>query len=322
MELKKGLIVSSGNFVGSRIERVGHRVLTPATEAGEKASFEALAAEIERITGISDFLSWDELREKEELQPIFNAIGGILRPPDLQVEIWGVAPPEGQTWGDIVEKIRKEEPFSVWVAIVGHQIPRSKVREKKEESTKEPETVAEAPVEEEKEMTKARWREKEESVIVLSAQLVTFNPAKTEKGETIWVGEYKPSTAHSVWAAYSHPALKEGEGKVLTPEEAEKLREEFVAEEAPESEEEVISLAEIEREEEERKKEEEREAWESLGEYLKEHGDVSSRSLLKKVLLKKLDELLTDILWKSRKGATGFFFRKSQEGRGRRHSRG
>jgi len=114
----------------------------------------------------------------------------------------------------------------------------------------------------------------------------------------------------------------------LTPEEAEKLREEFVSG-TPESEEEaeeveIVHLGALEeekmREERKREKMEDIEAWESLAGYLSDH--PLSRNLLKEVLLKKLDELLTDILWKSRKGATGFFFRKSQEGRGRRHSRG
>ena len=218
----------------------------------------------------------------------------------------------------------EEESFSLWVAIVGDQIPRSKVQEKGE-ATEAPKTVPEAPVEKEEEIAKARRGRREESVTVLSAQLVTFKPARTEAGETIWIGSFNPPAAYSVWTTHSFLSLEGGRKKKeeLTPEEAEKLREEFVSE-TPESEEEaeeveIVPLGALEEEEirEERKREkvEDIEAWESLAEHLREH--PFSRNLLKEVLLKKLDELLTGILRKDRKWATGFFFRKSQEGRGR-----
>ena len=219
MELRKGLIILDGVFVGPKIERVEYRELTPATEKREKESFEDLANAIEEITGVSDILSLEELQENEKLRPVYRAIGSIVSLSGLPFRLWGVAPSPGKSWDDIVKKIveveekmksgkmeevGEEESFSLWVAIVGDQIPSSKVQEKGR-ATEAPKTVPEAPVEKEEEIAKARRGRRGESVTVLSAQLVTFKPARTEAGEIIWIGSFNPPAAHSVWGNIQFP---------------------------------------------------------------------------------------------------------------------
>jgi hypothetical protein len=254
--MRKAIIIRPRPAVGGKI------VATPpeGVEA-EIATTQSLLGEMEMLFGAEGLLTIDELASKFPLvhAAIGNIIGGIEGLPKLALH--AVAPPQGWSWADIVEAIKEEKPFSLKVWLIG--VPQS--------------------------LEKARRRTVLSYSIPVMVGEVTFEPSNriatvgdTEVRE--FDGIFDPIEAYVRYVEYVERPIEEGKKRgVLTEEETERLREEFLEEEEREE----ISLEEL-KEEEERatREEEEREEEELVEQAIAQIGE--GRELLKHVLLSKV----------------------------------
>ena len=231
----------------------------PARIEAEIAATESFLDEMSKLFGAKGYLTIDELAEKYPLvhAAIGNIIGRIEKFPKLVLH--AVAPPEDKNWEDIVEAVKQKQPFSLKVWVVG--FPQS------------PEKAGRQVV--------LSYR------ILVMVGKVVFEPTdRTVKvGDTEvcqYDGVFDPVEAYTRYVKYTELPIREGRKKdILTEEEAEELREEFL-------EEEEISLEELEERAE--REEEEKEEEELIEQVIARIGD--SRKLLKHVLLSKITALL------------------------------
>jgi hypothetical protein len=260
--MKKAIIIRPRPAVGGEIVAT-----PPASLEAEIGATDPFLGEMSRLFGTEGYLTLDQLAEKypEVHAAIGNIIGRIEGLPKLVLH--AVAPPEGKNWSDIVEAVKNGQSFSLKVWVVG--FPQS--------------------------LEKARRRTILSYSIPVMVGEVTFEPSdrKVRVGDievAEYVGEFNPIEAYTRIVRYFELPIKEGgRGAILTEEEAEELKEEFLGEEREE-----ISLEELEEEEKEaERKEKEEEEEELVEQAISRIGD--RKKLLKHVLLSKIAVLLEKV---------------------------
>lgn len=272
LKMEKAIIIKPRPAVGGEIVAT-----PPAHVEAEIAATESFLDEMSMLFGAEGYLTIDELAEKypEVHVAIGNIIGRIEGLPKLVLR--AVAPPEGKNWGDIVEAVKQGQPFSLKVWVVGFPQSLEKARKQAVLSYRIPVMVGE----------------------------VVFEPSdRTVKVGDIEVRQYDgvfdPVEAYTRYVKYTELPIREGRKKdILTEEEAEELKEEFLGEE-----EEEISLEELEEEEERAaREEEEKEKEELVEQFISRIGE--DKKLLKQVLLSKIaalfEKIKTPILQKAKK---------------------
>jgi hypothetical protein len=222
-----------------------------------------------------NFLTLDQLDQKFPV--ISAAIGKVFGPLRKfgVVLLLGVAPPEGQNWEGIEGAITNQEPFSLRVLAHG--------------------------------FTRSSSGKREKAIFSYIVGKVEFKKTdrKVKVGDTE-VPEYEAVINRESVEVYplpfEEPSRRAGKD-VLTGEEAEELKEEFL-EEGKEEEREEISLEELAEEERRaEREEEEREEEELVEQAIARIGE--SKKLLKHILLSKIAALLervkTPLLQKAKK---------------------
>ncbi len=260
--MKKAIIVKPRPPVGSEIVAT-----PPAHLEAEIGATDPFLSEMSMLFGTEGYLTIGELAEKypEVHAAIGNIIGRVEGLPKLVLH--AVAPPEGKKWSDIVQAVKEGRPFSLKVWVVG--FPQS--------------------------LEKAKKRTTLSYSIPVMIGEVTFEPSdrRIKVGDTEvteYVGEFNPIGAYTRYVRYFELPIKgERRGAVLTEEEIEELREEFLGEEGEE-----ISLEELEEKEKKAEwEEEEREMEELIEDAIGKIG--GSKKLLKHVLLSKIAALLEEV---------------------------
>jgi hypothetical protein len=256
--MEKAIIIKPRPAVGGEIIAT-----PPAHVEAEIAATESFLDEMSMLFGAEGYLAIDKLAEKypEVHAAIGNIIGRIEGLPKLVLH--AVAPPEGKSWEDIVEAVKQGQPFSLKVWVVGFPQSLEKARRQAVLSYRIPVMVGE---------------------VVFEPTDRTVKVRDTEVRQ--YDGVFDPEEAYTRYVKYTELPIREGRKKdILTEEEAEELREEFLGEE---EEEEEISLEELEERAE--REEEEREEEELVEQAIARIG--GSEKLLKHVLLSKIAALL------------------------------
>jgi hypothetical protein len=275
LKMEKAIIIKPRPAVGGEIVAT-----PPAHVEAEIAATRSLLDEVSMLFGAEGYLTIDELAEKypEVHAAIGNIVGRIEGLPKLVLH--AVAPPEGKEWKDIVEAVKQGQSFSLKVWVVGFPQPLEKARRQAVLSYSIPVMVGEVVFE-----------PSERTVKVGDIEVHQYN------------GVFDPLKAYTRDVKYIElPEIREGRKKdILTEEEIEGLKEEFL-EEGEEKEE--ISLEEL-KEKEERvwREEEEKEKEELVEQLISRIGE--DKKLLKQVLLSKIaalfEKIKTPILQKAKK---------------------
>jgi hypothetical protein len=256
--MEKAIIIKPRPAVGGEV------VATPPEKVkAEIGATEPFLGEMSMLFGTEGYLTIDELAEKypEVHAAIGNIIGHIEGLPKLVLH--AVAPPKDKSWKDIVEAVEQGQPFSLRVWVVGFPQSLEKARKHTTLSYSIPVMVGEVSFEPSDRTVKVRDTEVRQ-----------------------YDGVFDPVKAYTRHVKYTELPIREGRKKdILTEEEAEELREEFLGEE---EEEEEISLEELEERAE--REEEEREEEELVEQAIARIG--GSKKLLKHVLLSKIAALL------------------------------
>jgi len=261
LKMKKAIIIKPRPAVGGEVIAT-----PPARLEAEIGATDPFLSEMSTLFEAEGYLTLDELAGKypEVHAAIGNIVGRIEGLPKLVLH--AVAPPEGKSWKDIVEAVKNGQSFSLKVWVVG--FPQS--------------------------LEKARRRTVLSYSIPVMVGEVTFEPSdrKVKVGDievTEYVGEFNPVGAYTRVVRYFELPIREERGAILTEEEIEELREEFLGEEGEE-----ISLEELEEEEKEAEREEEEREKEELVEQAISRIE-SSKKLLKHMLLSKIAALLEKV---------------------------
>jgi hypothetical protein len=241
-------------------------IISPSQDVKVK---ELSEKDVERLFRAAGLITMEEFASRFPLvyrlfrSAIGDIIGGIKKLPKLAFH--AVAPPEGQTWKDIVEAVKEGKSFSlkIWIAGVS---PFMSIKE---------ELGRAAP----------------SYFIPVAVSEVTFEPTN----RTIKVGEkevrqfnavFAPSEIYALPVEYAEYPTKKKRGDILTPEEAEELMEELL-------EEEEVSLEELQEKKERAEREErEKEKEEWIEDAISRIG--GSKKLLKHVLLAKVAALVRE----------------------------
>jgi len=253
--MEKAIIIKPRPAVGGEIIAT-----PPAHVEAEIAATESFLDEMSMLFGAKGYLTIDELAEKypEVHAAIGNIIGRIEKFPTLVLH--AVAPPEDKKWKDIVEAVKQGQPFSLKVWVVGFPQSLEKAKRQAVLSYRVPVMVGE---------------------VVFEPTDRTVKVGNTEVRQ--YDGVFDPVEAYTRYVKYTELPIREGRKKdILTEEEAEELKEEFLEEE------EKISLEELEEKAEREEKEKEEE--ELVEQAIARIGE--SKKLLKHILLSKIAALL------------------------------